>query len=148
MLPGRCASPEFNSISKPLSPIKFPNDGGNSLVQFVGRYKCLISSISCKIFGNFLILSHAIRLKNVRDFIVRQLGRVSSFTQLLRSHTLSLSRCPTESSISTKFLHPLINNCSMFGVIDKLGIFVIRSHQLKSTYVTDTKFCRKKKIES
>ncbi|KAM3734163.1 hypothetical protein ACB098_11G193500 [Castanea mollissima] len=157
MLPGRCAPRKLNNClgrfkfndikTNSLSPIKFPNDRGNSLVQFLPRCKHSTPFISCKIFGNFLILSHFSRLKYVRDFIARQFGRVSSFLQPKRSHTLSLSRRPTESSISTKFVHHRSFNVVTFGDIDKLGIFLIWLHQVKSTCVTDTKFCRKKKLK-
>ena len=143
MLHGRCACPLKLIVKiKSLSPIKFPNDGGNSLVQFP-ICKDFKSFISCKILGNFLSLSQSTRLKDVRDFIVRQLGRVSSLWQPPRSNTLSLSRCPMESSISTKFRHHLRFNFVMFGVVDKSGIFLINLHSLKSTYVRDAQICRK-----
>ena len=145
MLLGRCT--KWFPRSKLLSPIRFPNDEGNSQIPVECSANLPKHFISWEISGNFLRLEQPVRVKDARDFIMRQLGRIRSLVQLLSSHTSSFSRCPTESWTSTKFVQYLRSNSFMFGAFDKLGNFLMYLHQLKFTYfkVSDENICRRKK---
>ena len=77
--------------------MRFANDESNSQVPVECSANYSKHSISWEKLGNFLRLEQLVRVKDARDFIMRQLGRIWSLVQLLSSHTPSFSRRLTES---------------------------------------------------
>ena len=136
-----------------LSRVRFPNDGGNTLILVSPISKYFKLFIFGWMLGNFLSFEQYKTLKYSSDFIMRQSGRSWSSEQPLRSHTTSLSRRPTDWWTSTKLLQSERTNSFRFGVdIDKSGNFVMYLQERKSIYfrVLDCKLCnnqKKKKIE-
>ena len=102
-------------------------------------------SISGWISGNFSSLRQPLSLKDLRDFNLSWLGRNWSFEHKERFQLWSFLRSPTDSSISTKFLHPSRSNVSKFGVHEATN-FVINSQCLKLACFKfwNWKPCRKK----
>ena len=101
--------------------MRFPNDGGNSQIPIPSSADKSKLLISPEILGNFLRLEQFESIKDLREFIMRQLGRIRSLVQPSRSHTSSLSRYPLESWTSTKFSQYLRYNSFMFRLNDKSG---------------------------
>ena len=135
-----------------LSRVRFPNDDGNTLILVSPISKYFKLFIFGWMLGNFLSFEQYKTLKYSRDFIMRQSGRSWSLEQPLRSHTTSLSRCPTDWWTSTKLLQSERTNSFRFGLdIDKSGNSVMYLQERKSIYFRDSdcKLCnnQKKKIE-
>ena len=98
------------------SPVKYPIDEGNSLIQVPDINNICKLSIPGRILGNLTSLEQSRRSKYRRDFSLRLLGRIWSFSQPLSCKYSSLSRNPTDSWTSTKFLHLERSKCTKFGV--------------------------------
>ena len=112
------------------SPMRNPNDEGNSLIAVSCICKTRKLSIPGWILGNFSSLRQPSRSKYWRDFNMRLLGRIWSFLQELRSKDSSLNRDPTDWWTLTKFVHPERSNSFKFGVRN-LGNFVMDSQHLR-----------------
>ena len=112
------------------NPVKYSNDEGNSLIPLKDKFNSFRHFISGWISGNFSSLEQSCRLKYWRDFNMRLLGRIWSFEQPLRFHTLSFSRNPMDSWTSIKFLQFERSNVFKFGQ-HKSGNFVMDSHSLR-----------------
>jgi hypothetical protein len=76
MLLRRCTTPKLFPNCNHSSPVRFSNDGGNSPIAVSVIFKLTKLFISHEILGNFLRLEHPSSLKLLRDFIMRQLGRI------------------------------------------------------------------------
>ena len=86
---------QWFSRSKFLSPIRFTNDESNSQIPMECSANYSKNCISWEKSGNILRLEQLVSVKDARDFIMRQLGRIWSLVQLLSSHTSSFSRLLT-----------------------------------------------------
>jgi len=90
-------------------------------------------SILSTISGNFLTFEQPVRIRVRRDFNLKQLGRFLRLEQNKKSKLTSLSRDPTDSCTLVKLLQWSRLRLSRFGIIEKSGISVRYSQQLKDT---------------
>lgn len=133
MLLGRCSSFWQESKSKTFSPIRYSIDFGSSSIAVPWRRISWRCSIFSTISGNFLTFEQPVRRRVRRDFNLRRLGRVLRLEHNRKFKVTSLSRDPTDSCTLVKLLQLSRLRLSRFGIIEKSGISVRYSQQLKDT---------------
>nr|KYP31828.1 hypothetical protein KK1_047665 [Cajanus cajan]KYP41786.1 hypothetical protein KK1_036842 [Cajanus cajan] len=133
MLLGRCSSIWQESKSKTFNPLRYSIDCGSSFMAVPWRRSSSRCAILSTISGNFLTFEQPVRIRVCRDFNLKQLGRVLRLEHSKKFKVASLSRDPTDSCTLVNLLQCSRQRLSRFGIIEKSGISVRYSQQVKDT---------------